>query len=529
MTDDPAAGVDIPDSIDAVAEPARALLERLISRAPEVTFEGSLERVGVVKDVGDGVATVSTIPGTRFGELLLLKGGVRAMVFDLDRDRTGCVLLGGDEGIHAGDPVRRTGEIVRVPVGPDLIGRVISPSGEPLDGAGPVDYEGLEPIERPAPAIFEREPVARPLQTGVKSVDAMIPIGRGQRELVVGDRSTGKTALALDAIINQRDAEVLCIYVGIGQRTSATAGVLSALRRYDAFRYTLAVIADADDPPGLTFIAPYAATTIGESFCRQGRDVLVVYDDLTKHAQTYRQISLLLRRPPGREAYPGDIFYIHSRLLERSTQLAADLGGGSLTALPIVETQAGNISAYIPTNLISITDGQIYLSSDLFYHGFKPAVDVGRSVSRVGGQAQRPAMRRIAGPLRLGYTQFEELEIFTRFGARVEEATRVRIERGRRIRQALNQPRFSPLPLAHEVIVLLAVSEGLADNVPLQQIPRMEDVLRHEVPERLPEPVNKIAAGEELTDQDTAGLLDLMRQIIERTFGGDAEADRAAD
>jgi len=529
VTDEGTALPDIPAGIDHIAEPARALLERLASQAPEVTFDGSLERIGVVADVADGVATVSTIPGTRFGELLLFTGGVRGMVFDLDRETTGCVLLGSDAGIRAGDLVRRTGEIVRVPVGPDLVGRVISPLGEPLDGGDPVDFETLEPIEGPAPAIFEREPVARPLQTGIKSVDSMIPIGRGQRELIVGDRSTGKTAVALDAIINQRDGDVVCIYVGIGQRTSATAGILAALRKHEAFAYTLAVIADADDPPGLVFIAPYAATTIGEFFCRQGRDVLVVFDDLTKHAQTYRQISLLLRRPPGREAYPGDIFFIHSRLLERSTQLTAELGGGSLTALPVVETQAGNISAYIPTNLISITDGQIYLSADLFYHGFKPAVDVGRSVSRVGGQAQRPAMRKIAGPLRLGYTQFEELEIFTRFGARVEEATRVRIERGRRIRQVLNQPRFRPLSIAHQVVVLLAVSEGLADDVPLEDIAQMEDVLGREVPEALPELIKKIAAGEDLTDQEQATLLDTVRGIIERTFSGDAAPDRAAD
>lgn len=551
MTDDVTAPLDLPPVIDDVARPAAARLARLASTADQVTFEGSIERVGVVQEVGDGVAAVTTIPGTRFGEVLAhgmpggtalrkaavqeaaaparhceplrgvlrFSGGVHGIVFDLGRELTGCVLLGADQGLKAGDLVRRTGEIVRVPVGRDLVGRVVNPLGEPLDGGDRPDAEAFEPIEQPAPAIFDRAPVTRPLQTGIKSVDAMIPVGRGQRELIVGDRSTGKTAIGLDTIINQRGGDVLCIYCGIGQRTSSTAGVLAALRRHDAMAYTIAVIAAADDPPGLVFAAPYAATTIAEFFCRQGRDVLIVYDDLTKHAQAYRQVSLLLRRPPGREAYPGDIFYIHARLLERSTQLNEEAGGGSLTALPIVETQAGNISAYIPTNLISITDGQIFVSSDLFSHGFKPAVDIGRSVSRVGGQAQRPAMRKIAGPLRLGYTQFEELEIFTRFGARVEEATRVKIERGRRIRQVLNQPRFQPLPLAHQVIVLLAVSEGLADDVPLDEIPHLEEVLRREVPERLPKVIGKIDAGDELTDADRTALLKAMSEIVAATFG----------
>jgi len=519
VSDDASTAPALPSAIDTLERPAAERLAGLAQRAPEAVFAGSIERVGVVEDVGDGVAGVSTIPGTRFGELLRFPGDVRGIVFDLDRDVTGCVLLGEDECIDAGDLVRRTGEIVRVPVGPGLIGRVINPEGRPLDGGDPPDAETYEPIERPAPAIFDRAPVNRPLQTGIKSIDSMIPVGRGQRELIVGDRSTGKTAIAVDAIINQRDADVVCIYVGIGQRTSATAGVLAALKRHGALDYTVAVVADADDPAGLVFIAPYAACTIGEHFCRQGRDVLIVYDDLTKHAQAYRQVSLLLRRPPGREAYPGDIFYIHSRLLERATQLADDAGGGSLTALPIVETQAGNISAYIPTNLISITDGQIFLNADLFYHGFKPAVDIGRSVSRVGGQAQRTAMRRIAGPLRLGYTQFEELEIFTRFGARVEEATRVKIERGRRIRQVLNQPRFEPLPLPDQVVVLLAVTEGLADAVPLSDIPRMEHLLRRAVSEGLPKVAASIAAGDELTDEDRTALIDLMRTTIDGDFG----------
>jgi F-type H+-transporting ATPase subunit alpha len=505
---------ELPTGIGEVARPARALLEGLAA-APRGPLTGSLERIGVVERVADAVALVSTIPGTLFGELLAFPGGVEGMVFDLERETTGCVLLGDDEGIRTGDLVRRTGAGLRVPVGPDFIGRVIDPLGRPLDGGDPPAAEALEPIERPAPTIAEREPVTRPLLTGIKSVDAMIPIGRGQRELIVGDRSTGKTALALDAILNQRDQGVLCIYAGIGQRTSSTAGVLAALKRREAFGYTAAVVADADDPPGLLFAAPFAAMTLGEHFCRQGRDVLVVLDDLTKHAQAYRQISLLLRRPPGREAYPGDIFYLHSRLLERATQLSGAEGGGSLTALPIIETQAGNI--------ISITDGQICLSTSLFSHGLKPAVDVGLSVSRVGGQAQRPEMRTLAGPLRVGYTQFEELEIFTRFGARVEEATRVRIERGRRIRAVLSQPRFEPVPVADEVVVLLTVTRGLADDVPLDRIPEMERLLRREVRERLPEIARQLAADAPLADDDRALLVETIRRVIQEMLRADAQ------
>jgi F-type H+-transporting ATPase subunit alpha len=454
---------------DVVAGLRRAIAEH---RAAPVA-----EEVGTVEHLGQGVARVSGLAGVRAQELLDV-GGVMGLAFNLDPDEVGVVLLDAGQGLRAGARVRRTGRVVDVPVGQGLLGRVLDPLGRPLDELGPVPAALRLAIERDAPAILDRSPVTVPLQTGIKVIDALIPIGRGQRELILGDRQTGKTALAVDAVLNQHDSGVLCVYCAVGQRRSSVGQVIAELRRRGAMAYTLVVMAAADDPPGLQFITPYAATAMAEHFMWRGRAVLLVYDDLTQHARAYRQLSLLLRRPPGREAFPGDVFYIHSRLLERSTQLRPEHGGGSLTALPIVETEAGNIAAYIPTNLISITDGQIYLSPELFQRGVLPAVDVGRSVSRVGGKAQRPAYRTVAGDLRLAYAQFEELEVFARFGTRLDQATRDTLERGRRVREVLKQSQFDAMSAAEQIAVLLAATRGYLDRLPPDQVPGAEGTLR---------------------------------------------------
>jgi F-type H+-transporting ATPase subunit alpha len=429
-----------------------------------------LEHIGRVTQVGDGVATVTGLPETRLDELLIFESGVCGLAVDLGEEMIGCVLLGTTTGIAAGSVVRGTGEVARAPVGEALLGRVVDALGVPLDGGAPIAADTLAPVEQPAPAIVDRALVTRPLATGLLVVDAMIPLGRGQRELIIGDRGTGKTAIAIDAIINQRSSDVICVYAAVGQKASSVAQVVDAVRRYGAPERCLFVVGEADAAPGLQWLTPYAACSMAEHFMARGRDVLLVIDDLTKHAAVYRQISLLLRRPPGREAYPGDIFYIHSRLLERAAKLAPEQGGGSLTALPIAETQAGNISAYIPTNLISITDGQIYLDPRLFYEDQKPAVDVGKSVSRVGGKTQAPVLKALSESLRLEYAQFLELEVFTRFGTMVDERTRRVIEHGRRIRAVLGQPQFAPLVLGEEVGLLLAVAERVLDDVPLDSM-----------------------------------------------------------
>jgi F-type H+/Na+-transporting ATPase subunit alpha len=426
-----------------------------------------LDRIGRVAHIGDGVATVTGLPDTRLDELLIFAGGVRGLAVDLDEDAIGCVLLGGDTGIAAGSVVHGTGEVARTPVGAELLGRVVDALGVPLDGQEAIAAASFAPVEQPAPAIVDRALVTRPLATGLLVVDAIIPLGRGQRELIIGDRGTGKTAIAVDTIINQRSSDVICVYAGVGQKASSIAQVIDAVRRYGAPDRCCFVIGEAAAPPGLQWLAPYSACTIAEYFMAQGRDVLLVIDDLTKHAAAYRQLSLLLRRPPGREAYPGDIFYIHSRLLERAAKLAPERGGGSLTALPIAETQAGNISAYIPTNLISITDGQIYLDPRLFYEDQKPAVDVGKSVSRVGGKTQAPILKVLSESLRLEYAQFLELEVFTRFGTMVDERTRKVIEHGRRIRAVLRQTQFAPLSLGEQVALLFGIAKGVLDDVPL--------------------------------------------------------------
>ena len=470
--------------------------------------------VGTVTSVATGIAKVSGLPGVGFDELVTFPGDMLGIAFNVDEHEIGVVLLGDYSRLHVGDEVRRTGRVMDVAVGDGLLGRVIDPLGRPLDRKGPVVSGKRLPIERPAPSIMDREPVTVPLQTGLKVVDALIPVGRGQRELILGDRQTGKTAIAIDTILNQRDHNVLCVYCAIGQRASAVAKAAASLREKGAMDYTVVVVVEGDDPPGLAYIAPYAATSIAESFMEAGRDVLIVYDDLTRHARAYRELSLLLRRPPGREAFPGDIFYIHSRLLERSTHLLKELGGGSLTALPIIETEAQDISAYIPTNLISITDGQIYLSPSLFELGVLPAVDVGKSVSRVGGQAQRAAYREVAGGLKLSYAQFEELETFSRFGARLDEDTRKTIEHGRRIRACLKQPEFAPVSVPAQIAVLLALNAELFDRVPLEQMTAAENALRAAAGDIPAEVRDRLDTAEKLSDADRDTIVEIGRKSL---------------
>jgi F-type H+-transporting ATPase subunit alpha len=445
-------------------------LERSRKQIDATGLKPQVEHVGRVVQVGDGVAIVEGLPDTRLDELLIFEGGVPGIAVDLGEEKIGCVLLGETSGIAAGSLVKGSGEVARVPVGQALLGRVVDALGNPIDDGEPLNITKFMAVEQPAPAIIDRALVTKPIATGLLVVDAMIPLGRGQRELIIGDRGTGKTAIAVDTIINQRGSDVICIYAAVGQKATSVARVIEAVRQYGAPERCLFVVGEADAAPGLQWLAPYAACTMGEYFMAEGRDVLLVIDDLTKHAAAYRQVSLLLRRPPGREAYPGDIFYIHSRLLERSAKLAPEGGDGSLTALPIAETQAGNMSAYIPTNLISITDGQIYLDPRLFYEDQKPAVDVGKSVSRVGGKTQAPVLKNLSESLRLEYAQFLELEVFTRFGTMVDDHTRKIIEHGKRIRAVLGQPQYAPLSLGEEVALLCALSDGVLDTLPLDKI-----------------------------------------------------------
>jgi len=470
--------------------------------------------VGTITNVTTGIAKVAGLPSVGFEELVQFPGGIFGIAFNVDEDEIGVVLLGDYTHLQAGDEVERTGRVMDVAVGDGLLGRVIDPLGRPLDGRGPPASNSRLPVERPATPIMDRAPVTVPLQTGLMVIDALIPIGRGQRELILGDRQTGKTAIAIDTILNQRGKDVLCVYCAIGQRASAVAKAVAVLRTQGALEYTVVMVTEGNDPPGLAFIAPYAATSIAEHFMEAGRDVLIVYDDLTQHAQAYRELSLLLRRPPGREAFPGDIFYIHSRLLERATHLSKERGGGSLTALPIIETEAQNISAYIPTNLISITDGQIYLSPSLFELGVLPAVDVGKSVSRVGGKAQRAAYRAVAGDLKLAYAQFEELETFARFGARLDEATRQIIEHGRRIRACLQQPELAPVSVPVQITVLLALTAKLFDAVPLE---RMRDAQHavHEAAAKIPAEIRgRFETAAKLSDEDRQSIIESARQAL---------------
>ena len=472
--------------------------------------------VGTIISVATGIAKVSGLPGVGFEELVRFPGDVLGIAFNVDEDEIGVVLLGEYWHLHAGDEVERTGRVMDVVVGDELLGRVIDPLGRPLDGKGTVATSKRLPIERPAALIMDRAPVTVPIQTGLTVIDALIPIGRGQRELILGDRQTGKTAIAIDTILNQRGENVVCVYCAIGQRASAVAKTIAVLREKGAMDHTIVVVTEGNDPPGLAYIAPYAATSIAEHFMEAGRDVLIVYDDLTQHARAYRELSLLLRRPPGREAFPGDIFYIHSRLLERATHLRPELGGGSLTALPIIETEAQNISAYIPTNLISITDGQIYLSPSLFELGVLPAVDVGRSVSRVGGKAQRAAYRAVAGDLKLAYAQFEELETFARFGARLDEDTRKIIEHGQRIRACLKQSEFAPVSVPAQIAVLLALTAELFDRVPIDQMTDAEHAVQESAANTPSELAARFNTADTLSDEDRATIVQIARNALMR-------------
>jgi F-type H+-transporting ATPase subunit alpha len=494
----------LPDELHAVFDRAFAGVGRALDAfTPQLTPR----EVGTITSVSVGVAKVSGLPGVGFDELVKFPGGLYGIAFNVDADEIGVVLLGGCEHLNAGDEVERTGRVTDVPVGDGLIGRVVDPLGAPLDGKGPVASSRRLPVERPAAPIMSRAPVTVPLQTGLVVVDALVPIGRGQRELILGDRQTGKSAIAIDAILNQRGQDVVCVYCAIGQRASSVAKVIATLRDGGAMEYTVVVVVEGNDPPGLAYVAPYAATSIAEHFMEEGRDVLIVYDDLTHHARAYRELSLLLRRPPGREAFPGDIFYIHSRLLERATHLRDDLKGGSLTALPVIETEAQNISAYIPTNLISITDGQIYLSPTLFELGVLPAVDVGKSVSRVGGKAQRPAYRSVAGGLKLAYAQFTELESFAKFGTRLDDHTQKVIDHGRRIRAVLKQPQFEPASVSEQIVVLLALTAGLLDSVPIDKVRDAVQALRKATADVPPAVQQRFTSKDKLGDEDRKAIL----------------------
>src|SRR5665213_2682250 len=464
-----------PDSLATDVEASFAAIQQA---RDSFTLQLLPREVGTITTVSTGIATISGLQGIGFEELVRFPGGLFGIAFNVDEEEVGVVLLGDYSHLQAGDAVTRTGRVMDVAVGDALLGRVIDPLGRPLDGKGAIANCERLPIERDAKPIMQRAPVTVPLQTGIKVIDALVPIGRGQRELILGDRQTGKTAAAVDTILNQRGQNVICIYNAIGQSASSVAQVIAELQARDAMEYSVVVVSEGNDAPGLRYIAPYAATTIAEHFMEAGRDVLIVYDDLTQHARSYRELSLLLRRPPGREAYPGDIFYIHSRLLERSTHLRQELGGGSLTALPIIETEAQDIAAYIPTNLISITDGQLYLSPTLFELGILPAIDVAKSVSRVGSAAQRAPYRAVAGKLKLAYSQFEELEAFSRFGTRLDEHTQQVIGHGQRIRACLGQAQFAAVPVLEQVVLLQSLTGGLLDAIPLERVAAAEAALR---------------------------------------------------
>ena len=483
-----------------------SLLPMLREQIRQFRSRVQFQSVGTVQQIGNGVARLSGLPHACTDELVTFPTGVQGMVLNLDRTHLDVILLGPDQGIQGGDLVMGSGERLRVPVGPKLMGRVLNPLGAPLDERGPVEATTFHYVEQEAPGIIERAAVSEPLQTGLKIIDALTPIGRGQRELIVGNRQTGKTALAVDTILNQGESGVKCIYVAIGQKKSSTLSVIETLRQAGALVYTSVVLSSPDDPPALRYLAPYAGCTIAEFLMHQGHDVLIVYDDLSKHADAYRELSLLLRRPPGREAYPGDIFYLHARLLERACKLSPAMGGGSLTALPIAQVQRGNISAYIPTNLISITDGQIVLDADRFNQGLKPAMNVGQSVSRVGGAAQTLAMRTLAGNLRLDLAQFEEVAHFTRFGTEVDEATRRQIRRGKRLQAVLTQPVHRPLSLALQIVTLWAATEGYLDEIPLEQVPSFEEELLAHFEMEHPELIHQLNHQGELTEPIRAAL-----------------------
>jgi F-type H+/Na+-transporting ATPase subunit alpha len=483
--------------------------------------EVDVAEVGSVISIGDGIARVHGLERAMAGEMIEFPHDVFGIALNLEEDSVGTVLLGDYKAIKEGDIVKRTGRIISVPVGDAMLGRVVNALGQPIDGKGPVQTKEFLPIERIAPGVVERQPVKEPLQTGLKAIDGMVPIGRGQRELIIGDRQTGKTAVAVDAIINQRGKDVICIYNAIGQKQSTVAQVVRTLEEYDAMSYTIVVAATASDPAPMLYIAPYSACAIGEFFRDSGRHALVVYDDLSKHAQSYREISLLLRRPPGREAYPGDVFYLHSRLLERAAKLSKELGGGSLTALPIIETQAGDLSAYIPTNVISITDGQIFLESDLFHQGIRPAINVGNSVSRVGGSAQIKAMRQVAGSLRLDLAQYRELAAFAQFGSDLDKGTQAQLNRGRRLVEILKQPQYQPVPVEKQVAIIYAATKGHLDPVAIENVHRYEEGLFRFLETRYAHVLTGIAdkkiMDDELKAALEAGLTEYTKQFVAST------------
>ena len=477
------------------------IVEQLKKQIENFRTEAKAEKVGRVIEIGDGVAKISGLSDVMASEMLEFKDGVYGVALNLEEDQIGAMILGKYEGIKEGDEVKSTGKILSVPVGDNIIGRVISPLGMAMDGKGEIKSDKYYPVEKIAPGVITRKSVNTPLQTGIKAIDSMIPIGRGQRELIIGDRQTGKTAIAIDTIINQKGQNVICIYVAVGQKKSKIARIVAELEKFGAMDHTIMVVAGASDPAALSFIAPYAGCAMGEYFMDQGKDVLIIYDDLSKHAWAYRQISLILRRPPGREAYPGDIFYLHSRLLERSARMSDEFGGGSITALPIIETQAGDVSAYIPTNVISITDGQIYLESDLFYKGVRPALNVGLSVSRVGSSAQTKAMKKVAGKLRLDLAQFRELEAFAQFGSDLDEKTRQQIERGKRTVEILKQDQYEPMPMANQVAILYALTQGFLDDVPVEKVKKWEADFHKFMHSEGKKVLDMIAEKKELTEE----------------------------
>ncbi|HKT81395.1 MAG TPA: F0F1 ATP synthase subunit alpha [Vicinamibacterales bacterium] len=483
-------------------EISKIIREQIGSFAVDV----DVAEVGSIVSIGDGIARVHGVENAMAGEMLEFPHGVFGIALNLEEESVGAVLLGDFTEIKEGDTVKRTGRIISVPVGDEMLGRVVNALGQPVDGKGPITTKQFSPIERLAPGVVDRQPVKEPLQTGLKAIDAMVPIGRGQRELIIGDRQTGKTAVAIDTILNQKDTGVICIYNAIGQKQSTVAQVVRTLEEADAMRYTIVVTAAAADPAPLLYISPYSACTIGEYFRDSGRHALCIYDDLSKHAQAYREISLLLRRPPGREAYPGDVFYLHSRLLERAAKLKTDLGGGSLTALPIIETQAGDLSAYIPTNVISITDGQIFLESDLFHQGVRPAINVGNSVSRVGGSAQIKAMRQVAGTLRLDLAQYRELAAFAQFGSDLDKSTQAQLTRGARLVEILKQPQYEPLPVERQVAIIFAGTNGFLDAIPVSEVRTFETELYRFIESRHSQLFRTIAERKQLDDELKAAL-----------------------
>lgn len=492
------------------AQEIEAMIKKQLEEVEEAV---DVAEVGTVLEVGDGVARIAGLENVMASEMLEFPNGVYGLALNLERDEVGAVLLGEDTLIKEGDLIRRTGRVLSVPVGEELVGRVVNPLGQPLDGKGPIETKEWRKVEHKAPGVVYRQPVKEPLQTGIKAIDAMIPIGRGQRELIIGDRQTGKTAIAIDTIINQKGTGVICIYVAIGQKASTVAQIVETLERFGAMDYTIVVSAPASSPAALQYIAPYAGCAMGEYFLYSGRHALVVYDDLSKHAVAYRQLSLLLRRPPGREAYPGDVFYLHSRLLERAVKLNDELGGGSLTALPIIETQAGDVSAYIPTNVISITDGQIYLEPDLFYAGVRPAINVGISVSRVGGNAQIKAMKQVAGMLRLDLAQYRELEAFAQFGSELDKVTLAKIERGRRMVELLKQPRYKPMPVEKQVVSIYAGTKGYLDDIPVEKVREFEEQFLEFVETNYSDVLEKIRTEKVLSEEIEKRLVEAITEF----------------